>query len=148
MDKSLLKLIILISVFLGVLFGVLTAIPYVGQIAFWVLLCFAAIIEITFLTRSKLLELYTVNESVVIGGIIGFVSFMVFCMVYVPIIVVLYKVFNYSDNYLLSLMLGNANFFIILIFSVFMSVLSATINAFSGFITFYIKEFMNKNNNK
>ena len=81
MDKTLLKLIILIGAFLGVVFGVLTAIPYLGEIAFWLLLCFAAVIEMVFLMRVKLLELLTVTESAVIGGIIGFVSFMVFCIV-------------------------------------------------------------------
>ena len=125
MDKSLLKLILLISAFLGVVFGILTATPYIGEIAFWILLCFAAVIEMLFLMKVKLLELFTVNESAVIGGIIGFVSF-----------------FNYSTNYGVSMILGNANFGILLILSVFMSVLSATINAFTGFITFYIKEFI------
>lgn len=147
MDKSLLKLILLISAFLGVLFGVLTAIPYIGAIAFWLLLCFAAVIETGFLSWLHLLKLYTVKESIVLSGIIGFVSFMVFCLVYIPIIIILNKVFNYSDNYLLAIMLGNANFFIILIFSVFMAILSATINAFSGCIMFYVKEFINNNNN-
>ena len=128
MDKTLLKLIILIGAFLGVVFGVLTAIPYLGEIAFWLLLCFAAVIEMVFLMRVKLLELLTVAESAVIGGIIGFVSFMVFCIVYVPIVVILYKFFNYSANPGVYLMLGTANFFIIFVLSVFMSVLSATIN--------------------
>lgn len=142
MDKTLLKLIILIGAFLGVVFGVLTAIPYLGEIAFWLLLCFAAVIEMIFLMRVKLLELLTVAESAVIGGIIGFVSFMVFCIVYVPIVVILYKIFNYSANPGVSLMLGTANFFIIFVLSVFMSVLSATINSFMGFLTFYVKEFI------
>lgn len=140
MDKSLLKLILLISAFLGCVFGILTLVPYIGEIAFWLLLCFAAVIEMTFLMKTKLLELYTVNESAVIGGIIGFVSFMVFCIVYVPAVVILYKFFNYSINYGISIILSGANFWIILILSVFMSILSATINAFTGFITYYVKE--------
>lgn len=142
MDKSLLKLILILSAFLGVLFGVLTAIPYIGVFAFWILLCFASVLVIVFLMRVKVLELYTVNESAVIGGIIGFVSFMVFCIVYVPIVVILYKFFNYSVNPGVSLMLGSANIGIILILSVFMSVLSATLNAFTGFITYFLKEFL------
>lgn len=142
MDKSLLKLILSISAFLGVLFGILTAIPYVGEFAFWILLCFAAVIEMSFLIKIKLLDTLTVNESAVIGGIIGFVSFMVFCIIYVPVVVILFKAFNYSANYGISLMLGQASVGIILILSVFMSVLSATINAFTGFLTYYAREFM------
>ena len=142
MDKSLLKLILLISAFLGVVFGILTATPYIGEIAFWILLCFAAVIEMLFLMKVKLLELFTVNESAVIGGIIGFVSFMVFCIIYVPVVIILLKFFNYYSNYGVAVMLKAASFWIIFILSVFMAILSATINAFTGFLTFYVSEFI------
>lgn len=151
MDKSLLKLIILISAFIGGLGGILTLIPYVGEVAFWILLCLASVIEISFLIKSRVLELFTVQESVTIGGIIGFVSFMVFCIIYVPGVIVLLKVFNYYSNYGVALMLQAANFGVILILSVFMAILSATINAFMGFLTFYVREFaktLDKNEEK
>ncbi|HIS36549.1 TPA: hypothetical protein IAC10_07965 [Candidatus Scatousia excrementigallinarum] len=142
MDKSLLKLVLLISAFIGGLCGILTIIPYVGQIVFWVLLCLASVIVMTFLMRVRILELFTVQESVTLGAIIGFVSFMVFCIIYVPAVVILMKFFNYYSNYGVSIILSSANFWIILILSVFMAVLSATLNAFSGFLTFYVKEFI------
>lgn len=142
MDKSLLKIVILISAFIGGLCGILTGIPFLGPIAFMVLLCFAAVLEIIFLTRAKVLELFTVQESATIGGIIGFVSFMVFCIVYFPLVIILANVFHYSSNEGISLFLGAANFWIILIFSVFMAILSATINAFMGFLTFYLIGFI------
>lgn len=142
MDKSLLKLILLISAFIGGLGGILTFIPYVGQAVFWILLCFASVLVMVFLMRTKLLELYTVQESVTIGAIVGFVSFMVFCVVYVPVVIILLKLFNYYSNYGVAVILQSANFWIILILSVFMAILSATINAFTGFLTFYVNEFM------
>ena len=142
MDKSLLKLILLISAFIGGLGAVLTFIPFVGQVAFWILLCFASVIVLVFLMRTGLLELYTVQESVTIGAIVGFVSFMVFCIIYVPVVIILLKFFNYYSNYGVAVMLKAASFWIIFILSVFMAILSATINAFTGFLTFYVSEFM------
>ncbi len=142
MDKSLLKLILLISAFIGGLGAVLTFIPFVGQVAFWILLCFVSVIVMVFLMRTGLLELYTVQESVTIGAIVGFVSFMVFCIIYVPVVIILLKFFNYYSNYGVAVMLKAASFWIIFILSVFMAILSATINAFTGFLTFYVSEFM------
>lgn len=138
MDISLLKLILFISLFIGLLAGILTAVPYIGEVVFWVLLCLSAVIEMTFLIRTGLLELESVQESVTIGGIIGFVSFMAFAVVYVPVVIALLKFFKYYTNYGVAVMLGAANFWIILMFVLFMAVLSATINAFTGFLTYYI----------
>lgn len=143
MDKSLLKLVMLVSAFVGGVCGVLTILPYVGHIAFWILLCLASVIVMTFLMRAKVLELFTVQESVTLGAIIGFVSFMVFCIVYVPVVIILMKFFNYYSNYGVSVILSSASFGVILILSLFMGVLSATVNAFTGFLTYYVKEFLN-----
>ena len=143
MDKSLLKLVILVSAFIGGGCGILTILPFVGQFAFWILLCLASVIVMTFLMRAKVLELFTVQESVTLGAIIGFVSFIVFCIVYVPAVIILIKFFNYSSNYGVSVILSSASFGIILILSLFMGVLSATVNAFTGFLTYYVKEFFN-----
>lgn len=142
MDISLLKLILFISIFIGVLAGILTAVPYIGELAFWVLLCLSSVIEMIFLARAGLLELESVKESVTIGGIIGFVSFMAFAVVYVPIVVALLKLFKYYTNYGVAVMLGTANVWIILLLAVFMAILSATINAFTGFLTYYVSEFI------
>ena len=40
-------------------------------------------------------------------------------------------------------MLENANFFILVVISLFLGVLSATVNAFTGFLTFYVIDLVN-----
>lgn len=142
MDKSLLKLIVLIAAFIGGVCGILTIVPYIGEVAFGILLCFSAVIEMTFLIKSRVLELNSVQDSLTSGAIIGFVSFMAFCIVYVPAVIILIKFFKVYTNYGVSLMLSTANFGIILILSVFMALISAAINAFTGFLTFYAGEFL------
>lgn len=149
MDKPILKIITLLSIFFGVLAGVIAIIPFIGELAFWLLISVAAPIVIVFLNKNNILEIFTVRQSAVIGAMIGFISFIAFCILYVPITVVLAKFLHYSSNPGVALMLSNASLGIISLLAVFMGILSATINAFSGFVTFFVLEFMktlNKDN--
>lgn len=141
MNKSILKIIILLSVFFGIVSGLLTIVPYVGEIIFWLLLLISAPVVILFMTKVEVLEIATVRQSAVIGGIIGFISFLAFCAVYAPAVIVLAKFFNYSANLGVSMFLSNATFGVMIMLAIFMGVLSATMNAFSGFVTYYLIEF-------
>lgn len=51
------------------------------------------------------------------------------------------KFFHIASNYGIGLMLNDANAFILIVLSIFMGVLSATVNAFTGFLTFYVIDF-------
>ena len=141
MNKSVFKIIMLLSIFLGIVSGVLTIVPYAGEIIFWLLITVAAPLVILFLTRMEVLEITTVRQSAVIGGLIGFVSFLAFCAVFIPAVIMLAKFFNYSVNPGVSMFLTNATFGLMIMLAVFMGILSATISAFSGFVTYYLIEF-------
>ena len=141
MNKSVLKIITLLSIFLGIVSGLLTIVPYAGEIIFWLLITVAAPVVIIFMTRAGLLEINTVRQSAVLGGIIGFVSFLAFSAVYIPIVIILAKFFNYSANPGVSMFLSNATLGLIIMLAIFMGVLSATVNSFSGFVTYYLIEF-------
>ena len=75
MNKSIVKIILLLSIFLGIVSGLLTIVPYAGEIIFWLLITVAAPVVIIFMTRAGLLEINTVRQSAVLGGIIGFCNF-------------------------------------------------------------------------
>ncbi len=141
MNKSVLKIITLLSIFLGIASGLLTIIPYAGEIVFWILLVLAAPVVILFLTNQRVFEIETVRQSVVVGGLIGFVSFLAFSAVYLPAVIVLARIFNYSSNYGVSMFVSHSSFGLLVMLAVFMGVLAATINAFSGFVTYYLIEF-------
>ena len=137
MNTNILKQISLLSLFLGGALGVITLIPFIGELAFWILMCAASPIVILFMMKMEMIDIQTVKESVVIGSIIGFISFIGFSIFYMPISVLLIKLFNYSTNYGVSLALSQASFGLIIVMVLFISVLSATVNAFSGFLTYY-----------
>ena len=139
----LLRQIAILSIFFGLLLGVVTLIPYAGAISFVFLLCFVAPLVIWILVKYGCLSLSSIKDSVIVGALAGFISYLGFSIVYVPVSVILMKFFHLAANYGVGLMLGNASFFILVVVSVFMGVLSATINAFTGFLTFYVLDFMN-----
>lgn len=148
MNKNILKQVSVLSIFLGAALGVITIIPYIGEIAFWSLMCLSSTAVILFMTKLDMLKITTVQESVVLGAIIGFISFIGFSIFYIPIIIVLARFFRYYPNYGVSMALNNASVGLIIILVIFMGVLAATINAFSGFLTFYGIDFFQLLNKK
>lgn len=142
----LLRQISILSIFFGILLGVVTLIPYAGAISFIFLICFISPLVIWILVKYGCLSLSSIKDSIIVGAIAGFVSYLGFSVIYVPISVILMKFFHIAANYGVGLMLGNASFFILVVISVFMGVLSATVNAFTGFLTFYVLEFLNSIN--
>ena len=137
MNRRVLKQTALLSLFLGAILGIITVIPYVGNIAFWILMCLTSVIIILFMMKLEMLEIKSVQESAVLGAIIGFISFIGFSVFYIPIIVLMAKIFQFYPNYGISIALSNASFGLIIILVLFMGVLSATLNAFFGFLTYY-----------
>ncbi len=142
MNISLIKLIVMFSAFIGVVAGFLSVIPFIGGWIFFILMCLSAVIEMGFLIKIKVLPLDSVQESATIGGLIGFISFIAFSIVYMPLVLILLKVFKYYTNYGVALALNNSSFWIIIFVSLFMAILSATINAFTGFLTYYVSELI------
>ncbi len=139
----LLRQISVLSIFFGALLGAITLIPYVGILSFIFLICFISPIVIWILVKYNCLSLSSIKDSVIVGALAGFVSYMGFSIIYVPISVILMKFFHISANYGVGLMLENANFFILVVISLFLGVLSATVNAFTGFLTFYVIDLVN-----
>lgn len=139
----LLKQIAILSAFFGAVLGALTLIPYLGIISFMFLICFISPLVIWILVKYNCLSLSSIKDSVITGAISGFIAYMGFSIIYVPISVILMKLFHISANIGVGYMLGNASFFLLLILSLFMGVLGATVNAFTGFLTFYVLDFIN-----
>lgn len=138
----LLRQITVLSAFFGLLIGAVTLIPYVGIVSFIFLICFIAPLVISILIKFNCLSLTSIKDSIIVGAIAGFVAYMGFSVIYIPISVILMKFFHLAANYGVGFMLQNAGFFILVVVSVFMGVLGATVNAFSGFLTFCVLDLL------
>ena len=145
MEKNLilLKQISILSVFFGAILGALTLIPYVGVVSFIFLICFIAPLVIWLLVKYNCLSLDSIKDGIIVGAISGFVAYISFSIIYVPISVILMKLFHIAANQGVGFMLENASFFLLVVISIFMGVLGATINAFTGFLSFYVIDFIN-----
>ena len=142
MNKLLLKQISILSIIAGIALALITLIPFINAVSFFALMCLVSVFIVIFMVKSDLLEVLTVRESVVLGALTGFISFLAFAVVYLPIIAVLGKFFKLYNFYPVALFLGAGSFGIIFLLTVFVAVLSAVLNAFSAFLTFYVLELL------
>ena len=147
MNVSLLKVITMLSCFIGIVCGLVALLPYLNGLAFFVLICLPSIIIVLTLMKLNVLKLESIPESLAIGGIIGFLSYIAFSIVYVPFAILLIRVFKYSSNYGVSLMLGHSNLFVILMISVFLAAFCATVNGITSLCIYYIGKFIENLNN-
>ena len=139
----LLRQISVLSMFFGMIAGFLTLIPFIGMFSFLFLICFVAPLVIWLLIKYGCISLSSVNDGIIIGAISGFVAYLSFSIIFIPISFILMKLFHFAANYGVGMIVNNAGFFILFITSIFIGVIGATINAFTGFITFYVIEFIN-----
>ncbi|MBO6257697.1 hypothetical protein J6N69_06640 [bacterium] len=142
-DYILLRQISVLSAFFGAIAGIITIIPFIGTYSFIFLLCFIAPVVIWLLYKYNCISINSIKDGIIIGAISGFVAYLAFSVIYIPISIILLKLLKFAANQGIGLMLNNAGFFILTVTSIFLGVVGATINAFTGFITFYVIEFFN-----
>lgn len=149
MNVSLLKVITMLSCLIGFSCGLIGLLPYLNGLAIFVVIFLSSILVILTLMKLNVLRLDSIAESLTIGGIIGFISGMAFLIVYVPLAVILIRVFKYAANYGVSLALVHSNLFLIIVMSIFLAAFVATVNGLTSLGLFYLCRFMdNLNNNQ
>lgn len=155
MDKTIIQTILLLSLILGAILGLLAPIPFIGIVMLLTVLLLASPLVTVYLIMDGKLDLTTIKDSIITGAAIGFVSNIAFSSVYSIVMAILAKGFNITTNFFLSAMITNSPIWLLAIFIIFIGILSAVTNAFSGFLTYYIINFIRdiyeqrlKNNNK
>lgn len=142
MDKFLIQKIIILSSILGIILGLLAPIPFVGMIMLFSILLLAAPLVMLYMIMAGELDLSSPKDSIITGAIIGFSSNLTFAIFYSIIMVILSKVFHYTPNFFLTAMITNSPIWLIGTFIIFLGVLCATTNSFTGFATHYIINFI------
>jgi hypothetical protein len=142
MDKILVKNIIFASLILGLILGALAPIPYVGTVMLVIALVFSSPLIMLYFIMDGKYDLTTVTDSIINGAIIGFCVNVTFSFVYATIMYLLFVISHYSSNFFLSTMITKSPAWLILTFIIFIGVLCATTNAFSGFATHYVIELI------
>ena len=146
MNQLIIKQTAILSTILGGILGVLTLIPFVRNFSFMILiLCISAVI-IVYMKRNELIGIIDVKEGAILGAIIGFVSFIAFSIVFIPLvsligfILSLFKITYYTFG--ITTMIKVSGFFVLILLVLFLGILSALMNAFAGLVTAYTYEIL------
>ncbi len=138
MNKVILKYLSFCSLAIGAILGILAAIPYIGGIALFSVLLLSAPLVILFLIMAGKMDLTTPKDSIISGAITGFCANITFSFAYSIVVALIYLLFKYTNNYFLTAMIINSPIWLFIIIVLFVGVLTATTNAFTGFLTYYI----------
>lgn len=142
MNKTLIQQIIILSLIFGVILGILTPIPYVGMVALILILLFAAPAIMVYMIMDGKFDLTSVVDSIVFGALSGFCANLTFSSIFVFITWILAVGFKITPNLFLSAMITNSPAWLLITFIIFIGVLCATTNAFTGLATHYIIDFI------
>lgn len=142
MNLLLLKQTSILSAILGAILGVLTTIPFVRNFTFMILILFIGAVVLVYMKKNDLIGIFDVKEGAVLGAVIGFVSFIAFSIVFVPLTSLIGLVFKSYYTYGLTYMLRASGFFVLVMLVGFLGLLSALMNAFSGLVTAYVYEVL------
>ena len=138
MDKQLVKCLIICSLILGIILGVFSVIPYLGTFLLFIVCLFSAPLVMLYLIMDGKYDLTTVQQSIIDGAIIGFFANITYCIGFSILSVLISIAFNYTPNVILTSMISKSPLWLFVIVIIFIGVLLATTNAFSGFLTYYI----------
>lgn len=142
MNPLIVKQSSILSAILGGILGVLTLIPFVRNFSFLLLiLCISAVI-IIYMKKNDLIGIIDVKEGAILGAIIGFVSFIAFSIVFVPLVSLVGLIFKGYYTFGITYMLRISGFFVLIMLVIFLGILSALMNAFSGMVTAYMYEVL------
>ena len=144
MNLLLLKQLSILSAIAGVIFGLLTVIPYISFFSFLILItCLSAFI-LAYLKQNDLIGIISIREGCIFGAVIGFVSFLTFSVAFAPISMLLgWLIPSYTQGFLrFFISAGFGSFIVMLLLIVLMAGISALFNAFAGLVTAYVYELI------
>lgn len=142
MNPLLVKQASILSAILGGILGILTLIPFVRNFSFLLLILAISAVVIVYMKKNNLIGIIDVREGAILGGIIGFVSFIAFSIVFVPLVAIVGLIFKGYYTFGITYMLRVSGFFVLIMLVVFLGILSALMNAFAGLATAYFYEIL------
>ncbi len=136
-DKIFLKRLLTLAGIMGLILGVLTIIPFICNFTFFAIMILAAPIMYIYMKKLNLLGYLEPKQGAIYGAIIGFISFLGFSVSFVPLATIIG--FLYKGSFYLGVsLLFRSGIFVTIMMVLFVAILSALMNAFSGMITVYI----------
>ncbi len=151
MNKLMLKQMVVLSLILGAILGVITIIPYINLLSFLAMIFVSAPIIMVYMKKNDFIGKLIPKDGASFGAAIGFFSCIGFCATLVPLAAIISfindKWFHYLTWYSsmgIWFKNGLGGFFVLLMMVLFVAMLCALFNAFSGLATIYFyDQFLN-----
>lgn len=139
MNKFIASRIVILSALLGAMLSVFCLLPVVVKLAFFLLMTCVSLPVLYLLKKYNVFKPNTVQDSILTGALCGFVSFLVFAIIYLPLVFLISLVLpiTYLGGFVLMLKLSS--FSLILMFTIFVAIVSALFNAFSSLLWYYVE---------
>ena len=132
------------SLIFGLVSGLLGLIPVIGVIVFLIIIFSSSFIILVALKKTGNLVCPDEKTGLLYGGNAGFITFIGFAIVFLPVSFLLSLIFK--DSYFTGIgMIVTNGFTLMLTLVLFIGILCAMMNAFSGLASVY---FFNSENNK
>lgn len=144
MNKIIIKQTAILSVIAGAILGLITLIPFIRGFSFLLLIMALSAVVIVYMKKHDLIGIIDIKEGAILGAIIGFVSFVAFSIVFIPIAAIIGSIFKTYYLGWLTMLLKASGFFVLIMLVFFIGILSALMNAFSGLATAYIYEMLSE----
>jgi len=146
----LLKQISIISAICGAILGVITIVPYINIFSFTILMLFLSAGVLVYMKHNNLIGIFDLREGSIFGAVIGFVSFIAFSVVFIPLDIFLgfltkgiHALINFipvHTSFLLYFFNNFGGIVVLVMLTIFVGLLSALMNAFTALITAYFYE--------
>ncbi len=152
MNKLLIKQLVILSLIVGAALGVVTIIPYIGLLAFLAMVFVSSSIVMIYMKKNNFIGKLIIKDGAVLGSVIGFFSCIGFCTTLIPLAAIIslinhlwfHKLTWYSSMGVWFTN-GFGGFFVLLMMVLFVAMLCALFNAFSGLATvFFYDQFLNE----
>ena len=143
MNLLLLKQIGLFSVLIGLGMGLVAHIPFIGTPLFVLYFLLLSAVIIIYLKKINILGKITVKEGGVMGAVIGFSSLIAFIIVFIPLSALSGFIFHdFLGRFIADCFTGGLTFVLLVFLVIFMALLCALMNGFSGAVTAYLYEVL------
>ena len=143
MNLLLLKQIGLFSVLIGLGMGLVAHIPFIGIPLFVLYFLLLSAVIIVYLKKINVLGKITIKEGGVIGAVIGFFSLLAFILVFIPLSALRGFIFHdFLGRFIVDCFTSSLSFVLLVFLVIFLALLCALMNGFSGAVTAYIYEVL------
>ena len=146
----LLKQIAILSAIAGAALAVISIIPYINVFSFTILMLFLSGGVLYYMKRNNMIGIFDLREGSIFGAVVGFVSFIAFSVVFVPLDIILslltkgfHALLSFipvHTSFLLYFFNNFGGFIVLIMLIIFVGLLSALMNAFTGLVTAYVYE--------